>query len=62
MTENAETIKANSLKPKTVEADGQKVEAHPIPDQIAADKYAESTKAAKRRGLVLTKLSPPGTQ
>jgi len=39
------------------------MEQHPLPDQIAADKYLESKKAARSKGLgiKLKKLVPPGT-
>jgi hypothetical protein len=39
------------------------MEQHPLPDQIAADRYLESKKAARRKGLGIgmKKLVPPGT-
>lgn len=38
------------------------VEAHPLPDQIAADRYLRSKTAASspRRGLRLSTFVPPG--
>lgn len=56
-------IELNATKPKRATADGQSVEQHSIPDQIAADRYAKSTAQVRgrRRGLLLTKLEPPGT-
>ena len=39
------------------------MEQHSLPDQIAADKYLESKKAVRQKGLGigLKKLVPPGT-
>ena len=39
------------------------MEQHPLPDQIAADRYLQSKKAAQGKGLGVkfTKLVPPGT-
>lgn len=58
-----EQIETNAAKPRRMQADGQLVEQHSIPDQIAADRHAKSTAAAKSRGrgIILTKLEPPGT-
>jgi hypothetical protein len=38
------------------------MEQHPLPDQIAADRYLESKKAVRQKGLGigLKKLVPPG--
>ena len=59
--ENA--IRQNALGPESAEVDGVKVTQHSLPDQIAADRYLESKKAAKKKGLgvKLKKLVPPGT-
>ena len=57
-------IAADALEPKKVVLDnGVEVENRSAKDQIDAASYAASTAAAKspRRGLVITKLSPPGT-
>jgi hypothetical protein len=58
-----ETIKTNVQAPKQVSADGVNVQQHSLPDQIAADKYLQSKKASRTRGLGihLIKLSPPGS-
>lgn len=42
--------------------DAGTVEAHPLRDQIEADRYLRSKEASggKRRGLRLSKLVPPG--
>lgn len=58
--ENA--IRENASGPKSAEIDGQKVEQHPLPDQIAADEYLASKKAVKSRtsGLKISKLCHSG--
>ena len=55
-------IRKNAAGPKSAEVDGQKVEQHSLPDQIAADAYLASKKAMKSRnsGLKITKLSHSG--
>ena len=55
-------IRENASGPKSAEIDGQKVEQHSLPDQIAADKYLASKKAMKSRasGLKITKLCHSG--
>lgn len=63
MTDTPESvIQKNAAAPRKASADLVSVEQHPIPDQIAADKYAQSRKAsrAKGLGLKLVKLSPGG--
>ena len=57
------TIVDNAAGPKKAGNETGSVEQHSIPDQIAADRYIESKKAARRAGLgiKLTKLSPGGT-
>jgi hypothetical protein len=39
------------------------VKQHSLPDQIAADRYLEGKKAARKKGLGMAtkKLVPPGT-
>jgi hypothetical protein len=56
------TISSAAEGPKSVEADGVKVEAHPLPDQIAADKYLAQKAAAdqKHGGIRITLLNPGG--
>ena len=55
-------IKQNAEGPAKASGDGVSVEQHPLPDQIAADKYLASKTAAQNKGLGIkfTKLSPPG--
>ena len=52
-----EAIKRNASGPKSAEVDGQKVEQHPIADQIAADEYLEKKKVMRGRGTGL-KITP----
>ena len=55
-------IRENAAGPRSAEIDGQKVEQHSLPDQIAADEYLASKKAMKSRasGLKITKLCHSG--
>jgi hypothetical protein len=58
-----DTITDNAKGPAKATGDSGSMEQHPLPDQIAADRYLQSKKAARGKGLGmrLTKLSPPGT-
>lgn len=57
-TENLEdSIRENAAGPKSAEVDGQKVEQHPLPDQIAADEYLAKKKVMRGRGTGL-KITP----
>lgn len=51
--------------PRRVRTDAGEVEAHPLPDQIEADKYLASRAAVSggnaHRGLRFNVLKPPGT-
>lgn len=55
-------IRENAAGPKSAEIDGQKVEQHPLAEQIAADEYLARRNAMRMRncGLKITKLTPPG--
>ncbi len=55
-------IRKNAEGPAKAANDTGSVEQHPLPDQIEADRYLASKKAAKdkKRGLKLNKLVPPG--
>ena len=57
------TIRENAAGPKKASADTVTVEQHSLADQIKADKYLESKKASRARGLgiKLIKISPGGT-
>lgn len=64
MAEDLEqNIRDNAAGPKQASADGVNVQQHDLADQIAADKYLETRKASRTRGLgiKLLKISPPGT-
>jgi hypothetical protein len=57
-----DVIQENASGPKQASGDGVSVEQHPLQDQIAADRYLASKKAARSKhlGLRLTKVVPPG--
>jgi hypothetical protein len=57
------SIKENAAGPKKASGDSGAVEQHPLQDQIVADKYLESKKASRAKGLgiKLAKISPGGT-
>ena len=56
-------IQENAAGPRKASGDAGSVEQHSVADQIAADKYLESKKAARVKGLgvKLVKISPGGT-
>ena len=56
-------ITENAAGPRKAAGDSGSMEQHSLPDQIAADKYLESKKASRVKGLgiKLAKLSPGGT-
>ncbi len=58
-----ETIRDNASAPKRAASDGVNVEQQSLPDQIATDKYLESKKASRTKGLgvQMAKISPGGT-
>jgi len=58
-----DTIKQNAQGPESAEADGVKVKQHPLPDQIAVDKYLASKAATANPAKAFTrvKIVPPGT-
>ena len=57
------TIRDNASGPKRARGDAGEMEQHPLKDQIAADKYLASKKAAASKGLGIkvAKISPGGT-
>ena len=57
------SIQENAVGPKKASGDSGSVEQHSLADQIAADKYLESKKASRAKGLgvKLAKISPGGT-
>ena len=58
-----QNIRDNAAGPKQASADGVNVQQHDLPGQIAADRYLQSKKATRSKGLgiALKKLVPPGT-
>ena len=63
MADLEQNIRDNAAGPKRAKGDSAEMEQHPLPDQIAADRYLASKTAAKRKGLGIgmKKLVPPGT-
>lgn len=64
MTETLDSsIKTNAEGPARASGDSGSVEQHKLSEQIAADKYLESKKASRAKGLgiKLAKISPGGT-
>jgi hypothetical protein len=57
-----ETIKKNAEGPAKAAGDAGSVEQHKLTDQIEADRYINSKKAAKgkKAGIKFAKLVPPG--
>ena len=57
------SLSATMKWPKKASGDSGSVEQHPLADQIAADKYLESKKASRVKGLgiKLAKINPGGT-
>jgi len=59
----ASAIRESAEGPRSASGDSGSMQQHPLPDQIAADKYLASKNAMARKGLGLTrvKIIPPGT-
>jgi hypothetical protein len=57
-----DTIRENAAAPDKVAGDAGSVEQHPLSEQVEADRYLQSKKAARSKtlGLRLTKIVPPG--
>lgn len=57
-----QAIAENAAGPAKAAVDGQSVEQHKIQDQIEADRYLASKRAARARGLGIrrTRVVPPG--
>ena len=58
-----ETIRENAQGPAEAHGDSGGMKQHNLRDQIEADRYLESKRAAKKKGLGIgmKKLVPPGT-
>ncbi|MCC7408089.1 MAG: hypothetical protein IT442_08455 [Phycisphaeraceae bacterium] len=56
-------IQTNAQGPAKASSDSVSVEQHKLSEQIAADRYLESKKASRAKGLgiKLAKISPGGT-
>ena len=56
-------IEQNAVGPAKASGDSGSIEQHKLADQIAVDKYLESKKASRAKGLgvKLFKISPGGT-
>ena len=64
MTDALDTaIQENAAGPRRASGDSGSVEQHSIADQIAADRYLQSKKVSRAKGLGVkfAKLSPGGT-
>jgi hypothetical protein len=65
-SELEQSIEDGAAKPRSASVDGASVDQHPLPDQIAADRYLEE-KGASRLSLTarirghFVKLVPPGS-
>lgn len=56
-------IRDNAAGPAKASGDSGSVEQHPLKDQIEADRYLESKKAARKGvGVKFAKLIPPGAE
>ena len=62
--EVSDALKAAAQNPQRVRTDAGEVEAHPLPDQIEADKYLAAKAAASqpKRGLRFNQIVPGGFQ
>ena len=59
-----DTIRENAQGPAKASGDSGSMEQHPLPEQVTADRYLQSKKATRGRGLgiALKKLVPPGAE
>jgi hypothetical protein len=60
----ADAIKENAAGPAKASGDSVSIEQHSIQDQIAADRYLASKRAAAKphRGMRFTRIIPPGAE
>lgn len=56
-------IETAAKAPKKMKGDGEEAEQHSLQDQLEVEDRLQATAAVKRkkRGMLYTKLSPPGT-
>jgi len=59
-----DAIRENAAGPKRASVDGVETEQHPLKEQVEADRYLNSKKAARARrlGLRIVKIIPPGAE
>lgn len=59
-----QTIRENAAGPAKASGDSGSIEQHKLADQIAADRYLASKRAAKskRLGFRISKIIPPGAE
>lgn len=59
-----QAIRENAQGPAQVSGDAGSVQQHSLSEQIAADRYLQSKKAVRKKGLGLriSKIVPPGTE
>jgi hypothetical protein len=65
MTDDFEqSIRENAEGPARVSGDAGSVQQHKLADQIAADRYLNSKKATRKKGLGLrfSQIVPPGAE
>ena len=60
VAEIAATIATNAAQPAKASGDSGSVEQHPLPDQIAAAKFAGTGAKRNDRGIRFNKLRPGG--
>lgn len=62
MADSTDNIHDAISQPKKASGDGQSMEMHSLPDQIAADRYVREQKAANSRKLPIrtAKIKPGG--
>lgn len=62
MSTVASSILSNATGPQSASGDAGSVTQHNLKDQILADKYldANAKATAPHRGIIRTKLTPPG--
>ncbi|HUU97516.1 MAG TPA: hypothetical protein VM487_17410 [Phycisphaerae bacterium] len=56
-------IEESAVGPRRASGDSGSVEQHPLPDQIAADRYVAARTASRKKGLgiKLLKIVAPGS-
>lgn len=64
MSDLSDSIETAAAEPRKASGDSGSVEAHSLPDQIAADQYVQSNAAVANtssRGIRFNKIVPPGS-